>query len=78
MCSCLRLCSQVVHAIGGGLLSLPHMITLDTAGRVWVVDVGAHVVYALHPESGEVLLTLGNHHKPGKGPNQFCKPTHVS
>ena len=56
-CASVHVAVQVVHAIGGGLLSLPHMVTVDNQGRVWVVDVGAHTV-SMHARTCSMCLTV--------------------
>ena len=61
---------------GAGQLFMPHMITADREGSVWVTDAAAHVALKYTPE-GKVLLRLGTPNKPGLGPRNFCKPTDV-
>jgi DNA-binding beta-propeller fold protein YncE len=64
---------------------MPHMITVDGPGNVWVVDCGLHQVlkYAVGA-SGEVdfsrppALELGVKLQPGSGDQHFCKPTDVA
>ena len=40
---------EVLTSWGAGLFSMPHGLTIDWAGTVWVTDVGLHQVSALHP-----------------------------
>ena len=61
---------------GAGQLFMPHMITADREGNVWVTDAAAHVALKYTPE-GKELLRLGTPNKPGSGPRNFCKPTDV-
>ncbi|EFJ48883.1 hypothetical protein VOLCADRAFT_120843 [Volvox carteri f. nagariensis] len=62
---------------GAATFYLPHMISTDADGNVWVVDVGRHQVLKFTPE-GQLLLAMGTELTPGSGPNQFCKPTQVA
>ena len=54
---------------------MPHMITVDQQGHVWLTDVGLHQVFK-YDASGKLLLTLGKKLEPGTG-SSFCKPTQV-
>ena len=57
---------------------MPHMITLDQAGHIWLTDVGLHQVFKFDAQ-GKLLLTLGKRLEPGSGSGElFCKPTQVS
>mmetsp|Transcript_64864 Transcript_64864/g.204860 ORF Transcript_64864/g.204860 Transcript_64864/m.204860 type:complete len:427 (-) Transcript_64864:666-1946(-) len=56
---------------------MPHMITVDNEGNVWIVDVGLHQVIKYSP-SGTRLLAVGIAMKPGGGERQLCKPTSVA
>lgn len=59
---------------------MPHGLTIDQEGNVWVTDVALHQVmkfnakgYMKTPE-----ITLGTAFKPGPSRSQFCKPTAVA
>eukprot|EP00197_Chlamydomonas_leiostraca_P013619 CAMPEP_0202860488 /NCGR_PEP_ID=MMETSP1391-20130828/2163_1 /ASSEMBLY_ACC=CAM_ASM_000867 /TAXON_ID=1034604 /ORGANISM="Chlamydomonas leiostraca, Strain SAG 11-49" /LENGTH=823 /DNA_ID=CAMNT_0049539651 /DNA_START=226 /DNA_END=2694 /DNA_ORIENTATION=+ len=67
----------VLSTLGAGMFSLPHMITVDREGALWVVDVGAHQVVKLG-QDGKVLLRVGEAHVPGSTPSRFCQPTQVA
>ena len=54
---------------------MPHMVTVDQWGFVWLTDVGLHQVFKFDP-AGQLLLTLGQRLQPGSGAS-FCKPTQV-
>ena len=63
---------------------MPHMLTVDSEGNVWVVDCGLHQVlkYAVG-EGGEAdfrqpVLELGVKLQPGSDDRHFCKPTDVA
>lgn len=66
----------VLRSWGSGQFWMPHMITLDPQGNVWVVDTGAHQALKFSPQ-GEKLLTLGQPLQPGSNDTSFCMPTHV-
>lgn len=56
---------------------MPHGLTVDHAGNLWLTDVGLHQVFKCTPE-GKVLLTLGEHAKPGNDHAHFNLPTDVA
>ena len=62
---------------GARRFSMPHGLTVDADGNVWVTDTGLHQVLKFSPQ-GELLLELGTRLVPGSGPGAFCKPTHVA
>jgi peptidylamidoglycolate lyase len=66
----------VAAAFGAGTFYMPHMITEDADGNVWVADVGLHQVLKFSP-AGKPLLALGVRFEPGTSPDKFCLPTHV-
>jgi len=68
---------DIVSAMGQGLFYMPHGISIDGDGNIWVTDVGAHQVIKLSP-SLKPLLTLGTKFKPGNDATHFCKPTDVA
>jgi sugar lactone lactonase YvrE len=72
---------KVLRHFGGGLLQMPHGLTVDTSGNVWVTDNAAKdgrgmQVFKFSPE-GKILMTLG---KPGGGeaPDGFFQPNAVA
>jgi hypothetical protein len=68
---------ELLSSFGAGLFSMPHGLTTDAWGNLWVTDVGLHQVLKFSP-SGELLLTLGEAFEPGSDERHFCKPTHVA
>ena len=56
---------------------MPHGLTVDHAGNVWLTDVGLHQVFKFTPE-GKVLLTLGVRLTPGDDRAHFNLPTDVA
>jgi DNA-binding beta-propeller fold protein YncE len=77
---------NVVESFGGGLFIWPHGIEVDNDGNVYVTDAVAegrtpegtrgHQVIKFSP-TGEVLMTLGQPGKAGRGPYQFNAPADV-
>jgi DNA-binding beta-propeller fold protein YncE len=72
---------KVIRHFGGGLLQMPHGLTVDDAGNIWVTDNAAKdgkgmqvIKFSL---DGKILLTLG---KPGGGdaPDGFSQPNAVA
>src|SRR5687768_6639272 len=55
----------VRRAWGAGRFAMPHGLTVDAAGNVWLTDVALHQVYKFGP-AGELLLTLGERGVPGR------------
>lgn len=56
---------------------MPHGLTIDSGGHVWLTDVGLHQVFQCTPE-GKVLLTLGEAGVPGADAQHFNLPTDVA
>jgi DNA-binding beta-propeller fold protein YncE len=72
---------NLVKSFGAGMFVLPHGLSVDRAGNVWVTDgVGkdgkGHQVFKFSPE-GKVLLTLGKVGVAGSGPDEFNSPSAV-
>ncbi|CAN7938280.1 unnamed protein product [Ixodes hexagonus] len=68
-----------LHSWGRSQFYMPHGLTVDSEGCVWVTDVAMHQVHR-YPSRGsrQPLLSLGEKFRPGSGPNNFCKPTSVA
>uniref|UniRef100_S4RCU0 peptidylamidoglycolate lyase n=1 Tax=Petromyzon marinus TaxID=7757 RepID=S4RCU0_PETMA len=70
---------HLVHSFGKGMFYLPHGLSIDFEGKLWVTDVALHQVFRLATGGGkEPLLTLGQRMRPGDGASHFCKPTDVA
>lgn len=57
---------------------MPHGLTYDRHGNIWVTDVALHQVMKFHPEVGEPKITIGVRFSPGSSVNHLCKPTAVA
>ena len=57
---------------------LPHGLTVDKQGNIWVTDVGLHQVFRFPPGSDTPDMTLGERFIPGTDQKHFCKPTDVA
>ena len=62
---------------GANLFVMPHGLTIDRQGNVWVTDVLLHQVFKFSPR-GELLLTLGEARVPGTDRMHFNLPTDVA
>lgn len=62
---------------GANLFLMPHGLTIDRQGNVWVTDVLLHQVFKFSP-SGELLMTLGEARVPGTDQTHFNLPTDVA
>ena len=72
---------NLVKSFGTGMFVLPHGLSVDRAGNVWVTDgVGkdgkGHQVFKFSPD-GKLLLTLGKAGVAGSGPDEFNAPSAV-
>lgn len=68
---------KVLRSWGAGQFVLPHMITVDWAGDIWVTDVALHQAIKFSPE-GKQLMALGERMQPGSDSSHFCQPTQVA
>jgi sugar lactone lactonase YvrE len=82
---------KLLKNFGAGMFILPHGITADKDGNVWVTDglggnttpddVGkhgkGHQIFKFSPD-GKVLMTLGKAGVPGDGPDTFNRPSAVA
>jgi peptidylamidoglycolate lyase len=66
----------VLRRWGAGLFWMPHMITVDRNGSVWIADVGRHQVLKF-TASGKLIMAVGKKMVPGSGQRELCKPTQV-
>ncbi len=68
--------TQVLHSFGGDTFFMPHMISVDLDGNIWVTDVGLHQAIKFSP-AGEKLMELGERLVHGNNGTHLCKPTKV-
>ena len=58
---------------------LPHGISIDHEGNLWLTDVALHQVFKFPPGGAETpLIMLGEKLVPGPDKDHFCKPTDVA
>lgn len=67
---------KVLAEWGAKKFLMPHGLTVDTEGNIWVTDVALHQAFKFSPQ-GKQLLVLGTALEPGNDTHHFCKPTHV-
>ena len=68
---------KFIRSWGSDTIDKAHFLRFDAEGRVWVTDVGKHVVMQFTPE-GKLLRTLGTPGEPGEDATHFDKPTDVA
>lgn len=70
------------YRTGHGLFYMPHGLTVDSTGAMYVTDVVLHQVMKLRREENSERLhidwTLGRRFQPGSTNDTFCKPTAVA
>jgi sugar lactone lactonase YvrE len=73
---------KLLHNFGSGLMVMPHGISIDADGNVWVTDIQGkegkgHQVFKFSPE-GKILMTLGTAGVAGSGPNNLNQPNAIA
>lgn len=68
---------KLISSWGANRFVMPHGLSVDHAGNLWLTDVGLHQVFKCSP-AGEVLLTLGESGVPGDDATHFNLPTDVA
>jgi peptidylamidoglycolate lyase len=68
---------KLLSAWGENRFIMPHGLTVDDDGNLWLTDVGLHQVFKCTPD-GKVLLTLGEAGVPGNDHAHFNLPTDVA
>ena len=68
---------KLLNSWGANRFIMPHGLTVDHEGNLWLTDVGLHQVFKCTPE-GTVLLTLGEAGVPGADQAHFNLPTDVA
>lgn len=67
---------KLLREMGAGMFAMPHGISVDRNGNLWLTDVALHQVVKLAPD-GRILLTLGTRAEPGADGSHFNRPTQV-
>ena len=67
---------EVLSSWGSNRFLMPHGLTVDLDGNIWVTDCGLHQAIKFDPKGNE-LLALGTRLEPGSDTTHLCKPTHV-
>ena len=65
---------QLIKSWGAGLFIMPHGLTIDRHGNVWLTDVGLQQVFKFSPD-GRILMTLGEARVAGTDDKHFDKPS---
>lgn len=68
---------EVLNQWGAGMFYMPHGLSIDDEGNVWVTDVGLHQVMKFPKGSTNASLVLGTAMEPNNDDKHFCKPTDV-
>ncbi|PAV80406.1 hypothetical protein WR25_23577 [Diploscapter pachys] len=68
---------QVLEEHGENMFYMPHGLTIDDKGNLWVTDVGSHQVHKLD-SNYKIVMSLGEKLVPGADEKHFCKPTDVA
>ncbi len=68
---------RLLSSWGANRFIMPHGLTVDREGNLWLTDVGLHQVFKCSP-TGEVLLRLGEAGVPGGDDKHFNLPTDVA
>jgi len=69
---------DVISSTGKNLFYMPHGLTLDGEGNMYVTDTGLHQVMRLPVNSSKPDLVLGEAFVPGVDETHFCAPTSVA
>lgn len=72
-----RVSGALKRAWGTGLFIMPHGLTVDRKGHVWLTDCGLHQVFCFTSD-GDLLLQLGEARVAGNDSLHFNMPTDVA
>ena len=76
LCCALQDTGEVLSSWGSNQFLMPHGLTVDLDGNIWVTDCGLHQAIKFSPR-GKQLMALGTQLEPGHDSTHLCKPTHV-
>lgn len=68
---------KLLHTWGEKDIQTAHHLKIDPEGRIWVADIGRHVVMQFTPD-GELLRTLGTPDEAGDDEQRLNKPTDMA
>jgi peptidylamidoglycolate lyase len=68
---------KLIGQWGADQFIMPHGLTVDGKGNLWLTDVGLHQVFKFTPD-GQLLMTLGERRVPGADQAHFNLPTDVA
>lgn len=57
---------------------MPHGLTVDDGGNVWLTDVALHQVFKFPPRETRPSRVFGEAFTSGEDYEHFCKPTDVA
>ncbi|XP_071965319.1 peptidyl-glycine alpha-amidating monooxygenase B-like [Antedon mediterranea] len=63
---------------GADRFYMPHGLTCDYNGDLWLTDVALHQVFKVSGKTFKTEMTLGEAFVPGEDHHHFCKPTDVA
>lgn len=67
----------LLSSFGAQQFLIPHGLTVDDGGNIWVTDVGLHQVFKFSSD-GTLLLTVGERGVAGGGQTRFNQPTDIA
>ena len=59
------------------MITRAHSVRVDRESNIWIVDVGAHVVFKMNPQ-GRVIMVLGRRGQAGTTETSFNQPADVA
>lgn len=68
---------QLLAQWGAGQFIMPHGLSIDPQGKVWITDVGREQVFRFSPD-GKLELSLGERGVTGDDGRHFGRPTDVA
>ena len=71
---------DLLRSMGKDQFYLPHSVKVDPhkPGRVWLVDVGSHLVSEYDLNERKIVRSIGTKLQPGSGPDSLCMPTDIA
>ena len=67
---------KIMKSWGKNMFYMPHGISVDPQGNVWLTDVALHQVFRFKRDQYDKPdLVLGERFVPGNDDKHFCKPT---